>query len=153
MKLLLSTAVKISEILYSSTEKRTPKSILQLYNCTWLHHELCRNIFTHFHEISYSRLFGSYLHALVIHCPIQYELTCLRSVNTENQECIFQQAKTIAAATTNRQPENVIPSIMLRLQAKEITGKLSSTFAAAETQVKRVAANAPAFPGTMVTSS
>ena len=40
VKLLLKTAVKIAEILYSSDEKRTPKTILQLYNCTWMHHEL-----------------------------------------------------------------------------------------------------------------
>ena len=100
------------------------------------------NIFTELREISYPRLFGAYLHALVVHCPIQYEVVCQRSVNTENQERVFQQAKTIAKNTTNRKPENVIPSIMLRLQAKQINGNLSSTFAAAET---KVAKNLPEF--------
>ena len=33
IQLLLATAVKISECLYSSSDKRTPKTILQLYNC------------------------------------------------------------------------------------------------------------------------
>ena len=41
-KMLLLTAVKISERLYSSDLKRTLKNILQLYNCTWLHLELCK---------------------------------------------------------------------------------------------------------------
>jgi hypothetical protein len=108
---MLSTAVKISEILYSEDEKRTPKSILQLYNCTWLHHELCRAIFTALHDISYPRLFGSYLHALVMHAPVQYEVVCLRSVNTEDQERIFQQAKSIASATTNMQAASECNSI------------------------------------------
>ena len=49
---------------------------------------------------------------------MQYEIICLRSVNTENQERIFQLAKQIA---TNRKPENIIPTIFLRLQAKGIT--------------------------------
>lgn len=88
----------------------------------------------------------------MVQAPIQYEIVCLRSVNTENQERIFQQAKKIASDTTNRRPENVIPSIMLRLQAKKISGKLSSTFAAAETEVKRVAADIPQFLGTTITA-
>lgn len=153
IKMLLSTVVKISEVLYSADDKRTSKSILQLYNCTWMHHELCKSIFTNLHEISYPRLFGSYLHALAVHSPVQYEVVCLRSVNTENQERIFQQAKTIASNTTNRKPENVIPSIVLRLQAKQLNGKLSSTFAAAETEVKKVAKNVPQFERTCVSSS
>jgi len=40
VKLLLQTATKISEILYASEDKQTPKAVLQLYNCTWMHHEL-----------------------------------------------------------------------------------------------------------------
>lgn len=46
IKTLLSTAVKIQEILYSGDDdKRTPKSIIQLYNCTWIHHELCKTLY------------------------------------------------------------------------------------------------------------
>ena len=39
--LFLHTVVKISEILYSQYNQRSPKSVLQLYNTTWLHHTLC----------------------------------------------------------------------------------------------------------------
>ncbi len=41
IQLLLATAVKISERLYSSSDKRTPTTILQLYNCT-----LVQNVFS-----------------------------------------------------------------------------------------------------------
>ena len=41
VKQLLCTLIKISELLYASECNRTPKSVLQLYNVTWLHHELC----------------------------------------------------------------------------------------------------------------
>ena len=110
VKQLLSTAVKISQCLYASCGKRTPKTILQLYNATWLHHELCKTLFSKPREITYDKLFGTYLHSLVVHAPRQYEIVSLRSINTENQERIFQQTKRIAAKCTNHKPENVIPS-------------------------------------------
>ncbi len=66
IKLLLAIAVKISECLYSSSDKRTPKTILQLYNCTWLH-ELCEFLFVTPKDISYGKFFGLYLHSLVAH--------------------------------------------------------------------------------------
>jgi len=88
VKLLLQTAAKISEILYASENKQTPKAVLQLYNCTWMHHELCLHLFVNPKESTTKAMFGTYLHALLVHAP--------RSVNTENQEHIFQQAKQIA---------------------------------------------------------
>ena len=91
--MLLLTAVKISERLYSSDLKRTPKNILQLYNCTWLHHELCKSLFTKPKEITYEKLFGLYLHSIAVHAPLQYEIVCLKSINTENQERLFSTSK------------------------------------------------------------
>lgn len=41
---LLRTVVMISELFYLRDSKRTPKTILQLYNITWLHHELCAHL-------------------------------------------------------------------------------------------------------------
>jgi len=95
-------------------------------------------------------LVGIYLHSLAVHAPMQYELVCLRSVNTENQERIFQQAKHIARTTTNRQPGNVIPTLLLRLQAKQLNGQLLSSMDCGESRVKRVAATVSSFSGTMV---
>ena len=39
--MLLTTIVHASHILYLNASNRSPKRVLQLYNCTWLHHELC----------------------------------------------------------------------------------------------------------------
>jgi len=110
----MQTGVKISEIwdFYAREEKRTPKTVLQLYNCTWLHHELCQKLFANPRDCTRRAFFGIYLHSLAVHAPMQYELVCLRSVNTENQERIFQHAKQIARTTTNRQPGNVIPTLL-----------------------------------------
>jgi len=56
--LLLTTIVKISEILYSDKEIRTPTRVLQLYNTTWLHLELCRELFPSLQKINQTRFFG-----------------------------------------------------------------------------------------------
>ena len=70
----------------------------------WLHVELCKDLFITFHEVSYQNFFGTYLHALVVRAPVQYEIVFLCSVNAENHEGLFQQAKRIATNTTNRKP-------------------------------------------------
>ena len=47
---------------------------------------------------------------------------------TENQKRMFQQTKRIPTNCTNRKPENVIQSVLLRVQARLIGGKLSKIF-------------------------
>ncbi len=85
-----------------------------------------------------------------MHAPVQYEVVCLRSVNTENQERIFQKSKQIAITTTNRQPGNVVHTLLLRLQAKQLTGDLSASLRNGETRVKHAASAVPTFSGTVV---
>lgn len=93
VKSLVQTAAKISVLFYPCEEKCSPKSVLQLYNCTWMHHELCQRLIHHPRKYTTKAFYVSYLHALAVHASVQYEIVCLRSVNTENQERIFQQAK------------------------------------------------------------
>ena len=117
--LLVETAVRISELLYMHDSGRHTWNILRLYNCVWLHHELCSKLVSTFHNsMTYNKFFGTYLHALVAHAPQQLEIISLRSVNTENQECIFEQARRSATAASNRHPSNVLSTTVLWLQAK-----------------------------------
>ncbi len=147
---LLQTAVKIGEILYSTEEHRTPRQVLQLYNHCWVHHELCRDLFAKPKEVSRTAMFGIYLHSLTAHSPQQYEVVCQRSVNTENQERLFGQTRSIALATTNRQPQNIIPHVLLRLQAKKEVDQLWQSVRNAESQVRSAAAHVPRFSQTFV---
>ena len=112
---LLTTAVQMCEILYLQDSKWTPQKILRLYNCSWLHHELCSQFISPPKFQNLTHLFGQYLHDLVVHAPPQYELVCLRSTNAESQERLFSQAKHISLRATNRKPENVLPTILLSL--------------------------------------
>ena len=59
------------------------------------------------------------VHALTVHAPAQFELMSLKSCNAEHEERLFGQAKIIATTTSNRKAENIVPNILLRLQAKQ----------------------------------
>ena len=147
--LLLRTIIRVSEVLYSSDEERTPRQVLQLYNNTWLHHELCRDLLTNVTS-SRTNTFGIYLHALSTHAPQQYELVTLKSVNTENQERLFGQARRIAAATSSRKPAHMITNTLLRLQAKQKVGNPFQSTQKAYSQVRRAATGLPSLGCTEV---
>ncbi len=91
-------------------------------------------------------MFGLYLHALTAHAPTQYELVCLRSVNTENQERLFGQARQIAQKCTNRSPQNM-PQVLLHLQAKQEHDTVLHSVRTAETQVSHIAKHLPQMAG------
>ena len=98
------------------------KTILQLYNLTWYHHELCYHFLSNPKLQSRSHFFGIYLHDLVVHAPPIYQEVCLRSTNAESQERRFSQAKHIGLKSTNRKPENVLPTILMCMQARQSVG-------------------------------
>ena len=98
-------------------------------------------------------MFGHYVHAITAHIPTQYELACLRSLNTESEERLFGQARAIADFCTNHHPENVIPQVMLRLQAKQEKHDGLASVKKGDSQVSRVAADLPQLPGTRVKTS
>ena len=146
--LLLASLVRVSGILYSSYGSRSQRQVLALYN-VWLHHELCSELLTPLH-ISRTKMFGNYLHALTSHAPQQYEILCLKSVNTENHERFFGQTRRSATLTSNRTPENIIFNILLRLQAKRSVGSLLNPIQKSDSQVRRAASNLENFSGSMV---
>ena len=115
--LIFRTIVEMSEIMYSSEDKRTTRSILRFYNLTWLHAMTCTEVMYTPRNMTPEKFFGAYFHALSSHAAQQYEVVCLKSVNTENEERILGMASKIATTTSNRKPENVLPNILLRLQA------------------------------------
>lgn len=147
---LLGTIVKISELLYANDMSRTPKAVLQLYNTTWLHHELCCHLIPNPRKQTSDHFYGVYLHDLVVHAPPQYQLVCLRSTNSESQERLFSQAKHIGMKATNRKPENVLPTILLSMQAKQ---KMDTPQQDQESMVSAVASKVPNFKGTTIQKS
>ena len=137
-------------VLYARESARTPRTILQLYNCTWVHHELCSKLFPSTHKISREKLFGSYLHDLCSHAAQHYEIVCLRSVNAECQERLFGQAKRIALNTTNHHPNQVVTEVLLRLQMKQTEGYLLKSITDTQTKVQTAAKHVSPYTGTTI---
>ena len=77
----------MSEIMYSSEDKHTTRSILWFYNVTWLHAMTCKKVM--YTPRNARKFFGAYFHALSWHALQQYEVVCL---NTENEERILGMA-------------------------------------------------------------
>ena len=116
---LVQTIVRVSEIIYMRESKRCPKTVLRLYDCTWLHHGLCNELLHSPKCQTPTHLFGIYLHALTVHAAIQYQTMSLLSVNAESQESFFSQAKRVSLSSTNRKTKNVLPTIHLSIQARQ----------------------------------
>ena len=148
IKLLISTIVEISHLLYYGTENRNPKLVLRLYNLSWLHHELCIELFPKTKKITMTKMFGTYFHSLLVHAPLHNEIISMSSVNTEKQESLFGQARAAALGCSNRQPENVIKSVLLHLQSKSLIGK--KNIEPAVSRVSKLAKSLPLFNGTSI---
>ncbi len=84
----------------------------------------------------YHQNYGIYLHALTVHAPAQFQLMSLKSCNAEHEERLFGQAKDIA---TNRKPENIVPNILLRLQAKQKRKDMYTSLKTAYSKISREA--------------
>ncbi len=136
---LLQTLAEISRLLYLGENQRTNKEILRLYNTTWLHFELIKELIPTPKHITKRKLYGIYLHALTVHAPAQFHIMSLKSCNAEHEERLFGQAKDIATATSNRKPENIVPNILLRVQAKQKTKDMYTTLQTAYSKISKEA--------------
>ena len=61
-----------------------------------------------------------YFHSMLIHGPVQHELVCSRSVNTEAEERTFKQASN-SAKNTDHKVDGFIEALLIRLQCKQMT--------------------------------
>ncbi len=93
-------------------------------------------------------MFGNYIHALVVYAPIQCEIVPLSSVNTENQERLFSQARKSALATSSTHSENIISTLTLRLQATTDLKTISSLVKVSESKVSKLNKSIPQYLGT-----
>lgn len=111
---LFQTAVEITEILYSNPSKRTPQLILRLHNLAFVHAKLCTDIFGNPKTMSSRRMFGRYFHALTTHAPLLLRIISPRQLNTELQEQMFGQCKSITRSTSSQHANHIISNILVR---------------------------------------
>ena len=141
----ITCLVQVSRILYSKNSARSPKQCQQFYNCAYMAHELHHALFGEVHT-------SLYFHVLLIHGPVQHEIVCCRSTNTESEERIFKSAES-AAKCKDRKPKNMLnmPIALKRLQCKR-PSKMSDPLQSLRQANSRIALSAkklPPFMGTI----
>jgi hypothetical protein len=115
-RVILTTLLEIQQLLYGDECMRSSKSILKLYNLTFLHALEMKRLLHTPKSLTKRKLYGQYYHALVCHAPQQYRIMSLSSSNAEDEERSFNFLKTISAQTSNHHPANVIANAFIRLQ-------------------------------------
>ena len=75
----------------------------------------CITLFSNPQTVTRRRLFGRYFHSLICHAALMFRIVSLRSMNAEQHERMFQQAKGISKGTTNHNPNLIITNIIQRL--------------------------------------
>ena len=113
---ILRTGMEITELLYSSADKRTATTILRLHNISFQHGMLCASVFIRPTTKTRRAMFGRYYYSLTTHAAIVNRTTALHSLNTENEERMFQQMKQITLTTSSRRPNDILKNALLRIQ-------------------------------------
>ncbi len=149
--LIYSTAVQIYEILYARHERRTPRAILCLHNCTFLHAYLCSKVFPFPRSVTRRKMFGRYFHSIATHSALVYRVICLRSLNTEQEERMFGQSKAITKATSNNHPQHVVTNILQRLQVEAQVHSTDSV-GEQESEIKALAQAVGTMPNSHIRS-
>ena len=147
---LYRTAVEITSLCYAHEDRRTPKSILCLYNRTFLHAYQCSVLFSNPKSITRKRMFGRYFHSIIVHAASLFRIISLRSLNTEQHERKFQQAKAITKGTSNNHADQVIRNIIQRLQFEQ---GAEDVIAIQESQIKSLSGKIGPMKNTIIPQS
>ena len=116
---LLLTLVEIQRICYSPEKERTSKQILKLYNITFKHVYIMKNLFRKVNKTSWGKLYGKCFHQIICHGPQQYRLVSGTASNCEAEERVFNTIQGITNTTSSRHPSHIINNIILRCQVEE----------------------------------
>ena len=118
---LLRTLSEIQRILYLGDDSRTPKEILRLHNLCYEHFVLLKELIPVGKlsaKMTRDKLYGKYLHNLLVHAPTQYRLVSGESVNVEDEERVFNTIRNCSHSTTNNWPGHIIGNLFVRLQVE-----------------------------------
>ena len=99
-KELLITLAEICKLAYMKSQARCPRSILRLYNLTFKHAVLCKQVFGNAEKLK--KIYGIYLHALTVHLPEINRIIAPSSLYCESEERIFSNLRGIGKAASSR---------------------------------------------------
>lgn len=152
MMKLISSLVEITNICYSSAEKRSMRLILRLYNQCFIFSTLCRIIIGNPVKMTSRKFYGSHFHCLTTHAPEILRLFSLRSILTEQEERCFGDMRRICDSTSNRQPEHIVDNAILRFLSQHKLPSKADSFTRQDSTISKQAGLLPATPRSSFTS-
>ena len=114
---LLKTLVEIQRIIYLQECGRTSQEILRLHNSCFQHFVLLKEVIGFdLKKLTRRKLYGKYMHNLLVHSPIQLRIINGQSINCEGEERFFNTIKQITATTSSYRPGHIIGNCIIRHQ-------------------------------------
>ncbi|XP_069103113.1 LOW QUALITY PROTEIN: uncharacterized protein [Argopecten irradians] len=148
---MVECLVEMTEICYSTDNKRNPRQVLRLYNLSFKFFVLCRSVFCNIKTMSKRRFFGSHFHSITCHTAEMYRVVCLRSILAEKEERMFGEIRTLTKTTSNQHPSNIIGNAILRNQARK--HQPNQSFNHQDSAISKQASLLPAFGNTVFSKS
>ena len=147
---LLYSLAELCELLYTPSDKRTPRFILRLHNVTFCHVVAVQKVFTTTEVLTHRKLYGIYYHSITCHAPFTARLISLSSVDTEEEEREFSTINSISKTTSNGHSEHIIPNCIVRAQAERNFKTTKSSFLEQQSKIRKFASNLPQFADTVI---
>ena len=117
---LLKTLTEIQRILYLKENDRTMQEVLRLHNSCFQHTVPMKEVIGfQLKKLTREKLYGKYMHNLLVHSPIQFRIINGRSINCEGEERFFNTIKNITCQTTSYKPGHIIGNCFIRHQVEE----------------------------------
>lgn len=117
--LLCTSLVEMISICYSHHHQRTPKTILRLYNQSFLFSVLCKTVIGTPKKMTTRKFYGCHFHSMTVHAPQTFRIFCLRSLIPEQEERSFGDMRRISLNTSSRQCGKIIDNAIVRFNAQQ----------------------------------
>ena len=138
---------------YENDEKRSPRSVLRLYNISFRNGQAIQRRLIPPKELTLQKMCGIYYHGAVDHASLLYRLVCLRSICAELFERYFDRIEDITRKTWNMHID-LVPNALLHVQAEDSmaaeTNNLTS-LANQEKEISHLAKGLPKSANTVIT--
>lgn len=148
VQLLLDTLTEISHLLYLPPETRCPRLVLRLYNITFLHSILCKEVVGVPKKLTARKFYGKYFHSLSCHTPALARIVSLSTINTEDEERTFNALTNISRQTSSRRPGEIVGNSIIRYQAECKLNDKGATVRRQQSRVSEASRSLPEFPNT-----
>ena len=133
-------------IYYENDGKKSPRSVLRLYNISFGHGQAIQKLLTPPKELTLRKLCGIYYHGAVDHAPLLYRLVCLCSICAELFERYFDRIEDITRKTWNKHVEALVPNAYLHIQAEDAVEAETNSLKTLASQEKEISCLAKGLP-------